>query len=63
MRENRRPQTAALSPLGDWFSRFTATLAAVLVGGALLGLGLRFYIHESIRDTSAQIKERLDGKK
>lgn len=38
----------------SWGASFTSTLAAVLVAGLLLGLGARWYIRWSVRDSWEQ---------
>lgn len=51
----RRP--AGTGP--SWLSQFTATLAGVVLGGAILVLGVRAYIRWSIQDTMDRIDERI----
>lgn len=43
-------QPNQVSVAGLWLTTFTATLAAILVGGLILGIALRFYIKASIAD-------------
>jgi len=43
----------------SWLSQFTATLAGVVLGGAILVFGIRTYIRWSIADTMSQVDERI----
>lgn len=47
-------QAASVGP--SWVSTFSATLAAVVLGGLFLGACFRTYFHWSIKDTLQQIK-------
>ncbi len=44
---------------GLWLTVFSATLAAVVLGGLILGLGLRLYIAWSIADTFKEPEKKL----
>jgi len=42
----------------SWTTIFTATLAAVVVGGLFLGVCVRAYIHWSVQDTWQQMEKK-----
>lgn len=41
-----------------WLIQFSATLAAVVLGGVILALGVRAYIYWSVKDTAQQMNEK-----
>jgi hypothetical protein len=53
------PRVRQPSGAGQWFSRFTSALAAILVGGLILGFAARLYIHWSILDTMGKVNEKM----
>jgi len=48
--------------VGDWLSRFTATTAAVIIGGVVILGIVRLYIYWSVRDTVEKIDQKMDQK-
>lgn len=61
MSSYRPPSYRAANPVsvpGLWLTIFTATLAAILVGGLILGVATRAYLHWSVADTMKDINDK-----
>ena len=59
----RYRRTTAVSVGGLWLTIFCAGVAAVLVGGLILGIGVRAYLHWSVKDTADKIGTKWNEKK
>jgi hypothetical protein len=46
-----------------WLTVFSSALCAILLGGVLLALGFRAYIHWSVQDTVRKLDAELRGPK
>lgn len=47
----------------SWLGMFSAHLAALLVAGVLIGLGVRAWLHWSVSDTIRQANELRESRK
>ena len=54
---NTPPATRVIAAGPSWFSMFSAMLSAVVIGGIILGIGLRIYIIWSVEGAADRIKQ------
>lgn len=54
------PRVRAAAAAPSWFSTFSATLAAVVLGGIILAAGGRAYLRWTVQQWGEEIRQKMD---